>query len=266
MQSGLRALARAAAIRRDPTHCHLRSWRKYRLLSSTVPRKDNQSLTFPGYEPDALNAPLHAERQHIDRPYADPSPEDALPLTDKEITQQRARKVFGDRTADAAERKRLFKSQSQMIAGVLVPPKPEEPDNCCMSGCVNCVWERYREELEEYAGAMKMAKQKQLEQRMQGQATGMMSREAGMPVHAAVSMDDDGGGSETLWTESSVPLQTSPVPGEDADIDPLAGIPIGIREFMKTEKKLKEMHKSRGEQIETALDTELRPMAWAGSG
>lgn len=27
-----------------------------------------------------------------------------------------------------------------IVAGVRIPPKPLEPDNCCMSGCVNCTW------------------------------------------------------------------------------------------------------------------------------
>ncbi len=26
--------------------------------------------------------------------------------------------------------------------------RPKEPDNCCMSGCVHCVWDTYREEVE----------------------------------------------------------------------------------------------------------------------
>ena len=47
------------------------------------------------------------------------------------------------------------------------------------------------------------------------------------------SMDDDGGGSETNWTQAG-------------DGDLFANVPIGIREFMKTEKLLKERHIKEG--------------------
>jgi hypothetical protein len=46
-------------------------------------------------------------------------------------------------------------------------------------------------------------------------------------------MDDDGGGSETLWD----------TPSEDKMSDELfAGVPVGIRAFMQTEKMLKNRH------------------------
>ena len=48
-------------------------------------------------------------------------------------------------------------------------------------------------------------------------------------------MDDDGGGSEALWQSPS-----------EADPDALfADIPIGIREFMATEKRIKERKKTK---------------------
>ena len=82
-----------------------------------------------------------------------------------------------------------------------------------MSGCVNCVWDGYREELEEWVA---------------------LKREARSRHTSSSSMDDDGGGSEGLWD------------GKGADGGPIGteglfeGIPVGIREFMKTEKRIGE--------------------------
>jgi hypothetical protein len=65
-------------------------------------------------------------------------------------------------------------------------------------------------------------------------STGLMLGEGqkGAP-HTMISMDDDGGGSETNW-------------GVDPDIDIFKGIPVGILEFMKQEKRLKEKHAREG--------------------
>lgn len=41
-------------------------------------------------------------------------------------------------------------STSRIIAGVEVLNKPPEPDNCCMSGCVNCVWEQYNDDIKDW--------------------------------------------------------------------------------------------------------------------
>lgn len=100
----------------------------------------------------------------------------------------------------------------------MVPPKPEEPDNCCMSGCVNCVWDRYRDELEEWA-------------EMSAKARSALQAKDG------ASMDEDGGGSDIMWDPLSA--------GDDL----LEGIPVGIREFMKTEKKLKEKKERKAREI-----------------
>lgn len=61
-----------------------------------------------------------------------------------------------------------------------------------------------------------------------------MRRKVNVPVHAAMSMDDDGGGSETNWDENGI-LEV----GERGK-DLFEGVPVGIREFMRTEKRLKE--------------------------
>ena len=53
---------------------------------------------------------------------------------------------------------------------------------------------------------------------------------------ASGSMDDDGGGSEGLWDSA-----LTAGPGEDL----FQSIPVGIREFMATEKRLRDRKKKR---------------------
>ena len=154
------------------------------------------------------------------------------PPVHNEETFEKARLIFGSESA-LAERRKEIESASQNVAGVIVPPKPEEPDNCCMSGCVNCVWDMYRDEMEEWAEKSAQARQKMHARRQKGEGSGSMLAEQGTPSHVAVSMDDDGGGSEANWSA-------------DVETDKLFDdIPVGIREFMRTEKKLKQMHRKK---------------------
>jgi hypothetical protein len=127
-----------------------------------------------------------------------------------------------------------------------------------MSGCVNCVWDRYRDEIEEWAAAKKeadhiMRKEKSIEgarkRRRRDEAgmgdrgglvgSGLMLGEGEKSAqHTMVSMDDDGGGSESLWGTG---LDTGFMSEEL-----FKGVPVGIREFMKQEKRLKEKHAREG--------------------
>ncbi|KAK2839209.1 hypothetical protein FQN49_006364 [Arthroderma sp. PD_2] len=131
------------------------------------------------------------------------------------------------------------KSTWHTVNGVPIPPRPEEPDNCCMSGCVHCVWDDYRDDVEAWAERINEAKKRDPPRK------GTRKKKAAGPLHdmrqnsrkevdsASSSMDDDGGGSRTSWNTDI-----------SADADTLfADIPVGIREFMKTEKKLKEKRK-----------------------
>lgn len=62
--------------------------------------------------------------------------------------------------------------------------------------------------------------------------------------NASGSMDDDGGGSEGLWTS----------PGSKGSEDDLfAGIPVGIREFMATEKRIRERKKTKQSNTQSTL-------------
>lgn len=180
-----------------------------------------------------MDQPLE-KTQPVTRTDPEPPSAESLPKTDKEERIEKARVVFGSRLAGPVERRATIDAASQNIAGVMVPPKPTEPDNCCMSGCVNCVWDVYRDDIEEWASKSAEARERLQAQRAKGTATGAMNQEPGMPSHVAVSMDDDGGGSETNWESG---LETS---GQKGDL--FEGIPVGIRAFMRTEKMLKEKH------------------------
>jgi len=114
-----------------------------------------------------------------------------------------------------------------------------------MSGCVNCVYDRYRDELEEWAATMKAADialkkesafERERRRRLGGTTgTGLMLGEVEKGAqHTMTSMDDDGGGSDSNWdTGFNASLSSE---------DLFKTLPVGIREFMKTEKRLKEKH------------------------
>ncbi|KAH8179102.1 Oxidoreductase-like protein [Sarocladium implicatum] len=157
------------------------------------------------------------------------SPVEASPVPSPPPTsaQEKARIVFGTRLAgptDRIERLNSMKSKSSYIAGVLVPPMPDEPDNCCMSGCVNCVWDLYREEMEDYTAK---------------------SKEAQARLEAASSVDEDGGGQHQGL---GVNVGDTKIAKDLWEDDLFKNVPVGIREFMKQEKRLKEQHEREGSQ------------------
>ncbi|KAI5817273.1 oxidoreductase-like protein [Pyronema omphalodes] len=128
----------------------------------------------------------------------------------RELTaEERAAIIFGSPLTGPTEAKERHEASKRergaMIAGIWVPPKPIEPDNCCMSGCVNCVLSQFVEDLDEWKACKRKA-EAALKRQQEGLA-------------AANSMDDDGGGSEGLW-------------------DGFEDIPVGLRVFMETEKRL----------------------------
>lgn len=93
-----------------------------------------------------------------------------------------------------------------------------------MSGCVDCVWERYREEIEEWSSANFEA-QRRLKT---GKGT----------------VDADGGGSEEAnW---GAPVGETKIAKDLWDEAIFEDIPVGIKEFMKQEKRLKERHEREG--------------------
>ncbi|KAF2799586.1 hypothetical protein K505DRAFT_370895 [Melanomma pulvis-pyrius CBS 109.77] len=240
--------ARPLALRRGLCTSCLQSWSKgylatrsarpglqnsdriQRRLKGHIAAAGDQATPIAGFYAELLSKPLR-KTQPLTRTAPAPPPPESLPKTEKEETLQKARIVFGSRIAGPAERKAEIDAASHEVAGIMVPPRPTEPDNCCMSGCVNCVWDLYRDDMEEWAAKSAEARAALQARRERAQGTGTMVAEQGTPTHVAVSMDDDGGGSETNWSAG---------PGQD---DLFNDIPVGIREFMKTEKKLKLKHR-----------------------
>lgn len=165
--------------------------------------------------------------------------------------KDKAKVIFGTRLAgptERAERLARLRSKSTVKAGVVVPPKPEEPDNCCMSGCVNCVWDLFRDEMEGWALANAEAERRMAAADEKGEAAPISPTPlAGPDRDGTLSMDDDGGGSDTNWDVGGAVAQASGKIVKDFwDDDLYKNVPVGIKEFMKQEKKLKEKHSREG--------------------
>ncbi|KAL2803219.1 oxidoreductase-like protein [Aspergillus granulosus] len=192
-----------------------------------------QAYPLSGYYSDILSARL----KHRGQATTSPSPPEHKPTTPPAATselpqtaEEKMAIVFGTRLAGPGRTSRYDPASNatwKTVNGVPIPPRPEEPDNCCMSGCVHCVWDDYRDEMEEWADLLAQAKAKGPSKK--SVIPGAIPKTLA-DAPAGMSMDDDGGGSETNWS----------LPGTGDDL--FADIPVGIREFMKTEKRLKQMH------------------------
>lgn len=217
--------------------------------SSAIPEPETPSKTQPGKKPKTPKADTAKA--------SPPTPSAPTPTPPPDSPEEKVRVIFGTRLAgpsERAERLAAIKNRSTVIAGVRVPPKPEEPDNCCMSGCVNCVWDLFRDDIEEWAAANQEA-----ERRLRAQEAGVGATEDSMAPraevrvghqeldHGAVSMDDDGGGSSGNWDVGDMGQESDAKLSKDFwDEELYKNIPIGIQEFMKQEKRLKQKHMQDG--------------------
>ncbi|EFR04317.1 hypothetical protein MGYG_07324 [Nannizzia gypsea CBS 118893] len=224
---------------------------------NSVGKPVHQIYPLKGYYSELLNAqsqPLNPSRtpqsQTTNSTSAKAAEATQSEPQKEQTPQEKFGIVFGTRLAGPGYSSTRYnpsaspKSAWRTINGVPIPPRPEEPDNCCMSGCVHCVWDDYRDDVEAWAQRINEAKKRDAPRR-----GGPRKKKAAgpRPLHdmrqnprsevdsASTSMDDDGGGSQGSWN-ADIPTE--------ADADALfADIPVGIREFMKTEKKLKEKRK-----------------------
>lgn len=201
------------------------------------PSSADPDVLPPGRKPESAPAPSGTKKKPSRRPKSDassasptpsesPSTSPPAPSPPPATAAEKARIVFGSRLlgpAEQADRLATKTAQSIYVAGVLVPPRPEEPDNCCMSGCVNCVWDRFRDDMEEWS-----AKKNEAQTRL---------------MAGSKTMDADGGGSEASW---GVNIGSSKITKDMWDEDVFQSVPVGIREFMKQEKRLKEKHQREG--------------------
>ena len=99
------------------------------------------------------------------------------------------------------------------------------------------MWDDYRDDIEQWAGRVREA---QAKVQSDDRTTPKVYMNRPEVQASSASMDDDGGGSEALWD----------APGGKSGISDLGkelfqGIPVGIREFMATEKRIRERKKAR---------------------
>ncbi|EGY23342.1 hypothetical protein VD0002_g5546 [Verticillium dahliae] len=200
---------------------------------------------IPGQKPE--QPPASAAPSAKKEPAKKQQEEPPVPSPPPATAEEKARLVFGEiRSGPRARAERLAAARAKTvtIAGVLVPPRPVEPDNCCMSGCVNCVYDLFQEELEEWSAAKKEADARLAAQQAEALAETEAEQASGSSAGGGSgSVDGDGRGSELNW----VPQPPEQGPAKHAwDEGLYADIPVGIREFMKTEKRLKEQHRQQG--------------------
>lgn len=125
--------------------------------------------------------------------------------------------VFGGSSKHAKKSSRRdvsYRDNHRLIAGVSVPQRPIEPDNCCMSGCINCVWELFNEDMEEW-------KHKRTEA-----AKALMAKGEG-------KWPKD-------WDAPPKILDSKYIHGShDENPEEVSGMPVGLRVFMNFENKKK---------------------------
>ncbi|KAK1921734.1 oxidoreductase-like protein [Papiliotrema laurentii] len=90
-------------------------------------------------------------------------PVPAMLATSLSIDSSNATTGSSDSSSSSAAATKLEPAQTRgfmVVQGVRIPPKPRPPgeEECCMSGCVHCVYTIYADELEEYNEALGAAK------------------------------------------------------------------------------------------------------------
>jgi hypothetical protein len=145
--------------------------------------------------------------------------------------------VFGGSTKTALKSSRRdvsYRNKHRKIAGVDVPARPIEPDNCCMSGCINCVWELFNEDLEEWKQKRIEAAHSLLKQKTQGGLgkNGEIERWPSDWEFPPKILDKD-----LIHPDLKLKLKSKK---DEKDVEDIQGMPVGLQVFANFEKKKKE--------------------------
>ncbi|KAL2047601.1 hypothetical protein N7G274_000643 [Stereocaulon virgatum] len=145
-------------------------------------------------------------------------------------TPNPATKILFGRDADTSGPSPKARGLERAAKGLERPP---EPDNCCMSGCVHCVWDAYREEVEGWAAARRQRDSDVAKRAGEGSRAGVGEEIGGLGEGDEGSgvADVDGVGGFEGWGAGG---------GEEGEDALFEGVPVGIREFMKQEKRIRE--------------------------
>lgn len=135
--------------------------------------------------------------------------------------------IFGGPSKEATSSSRRdlsFRLHTRTIAGVKVPARPTEPGprDCCMSGCINCVWELFNADLEDWKSKRAQA------------------------VVALKGQEGERWPSNWETPPKSLPSKYIPLEYKDAIKEPEhVKMPVGIDVFTQFERKRKEQKISK---------------------
>ena len=151
--------------------------------------------------------------------------------------QERMSRVFGSVGTREDSRKEAER-RARIIAGVKLPERPEQPTNCCMSGCINCVWDMYKDELQEWKEKRKDAKLALL-------------KRPDIPWPEDFGPEPDRRSGQLSQQEKLVREQESQNEWE--------GIDIAIRVFVETERRLRKQKEQREANLAKAANAAAKP-------
>lgn len=155
--------------------------------------------------------------------------------------------VFGGSTKTATKSSRRdvsYRNKTRKIAGVIVPSRPIEPDNCCMSGCINCVWELFNEDLEDWRHKRIVAAQKLMKQDIKNGNNKIEYWPSDWEVPPSI-------------LDKKFILHDKKDLKHSNKIDEVKGMPVGLQAFAAFEKRKKEAKEKASKLKESESDKSL---------